>query len=82
MYSNFRIYHTESNTFVLKADSKRFGKQAIIFESYKIEDVIRFMYENYRNKSGKIITNMRLTSRLYAKAMSTCDIENNPWYRA
>ena len=82
MYKNFRIYKTDNNTFVLKADSERFGKQSIIFEHYNCTKVVEFMYENYKNKNGKIITNSGHRRSLYCKAMSTCNKDNNPWYRA
>lgn len=82
MYKNFRIYKTETGTYVLKADSKRFGKQAIIFEHYDCNAVVKYMYENYTNKDGKRIKNMRWTDLVYRKAMSTCNIPNNPWYTA
>lgn len=79
MYKNFRIYNT-GNTFVVRADSKRFGKQAIVFESWDVKECVKWIYKNYRNKAGEIITNSRWTTRVYSKAMSTCDIPNNPWY--
>lgn len=82
MYKNFRIYRTENNTYILRADGERFGKQAIIFESYKLNEVIRFMYANYTNKEGKVITNLRWTNWVYTKAMTTCNIPDNPWYMA
>jgi hypothetical protein len=82
MYKNFRIYRTETGTFILKADSKRFGKQAIIFEHYDCNAVVKYMLENYTNKDGKRIKNMRWTDLVYRKAMSTCNIPNNPWYTA
>ena len=81
MYKNFRIYNTDNNTFVVRADSKRFGKQAIVFESYKVKDCVRWIFENYRNKQGTIIKNIRWTTNVYCMAMSTCDIPDNPWYR-
>lgn len=81
MYKNFRIYKTENNAFVVKADSKRFGKQAIVFESYNVVECNTWILNNYRNKEGKKITNSRWTDRIYRMAMSTCDIPNNFWYR-
>ena len=80
-YKNFRIYHTENNTFVVKADSQRFGKQAVVYESYDIKHCVKWAEEHYTNKDGKVITNLRWTTHLYVKAMTTCDIPNNPWYR-
>ena len=82
MYKNFRIYKTDNNTYVLKADSKRYGKQAIIFEHYNRKSVVAYMFENYRNKNGEIIKNLGCKNALYAKAMTTCNDTNNPWYRA
>ena len=79
MYTNFRIYKTETGTFVVRADSKRFGRQAIVFESYNTKDCWKWIQENYTNKDGKIITNSRWVDRVYRKAFSTCD-DGNPWY--
>lgn len=79
MYKNFRIYKTEQGTFIVKADSKRFGTQAIVFESYTTKACWKWISDNYRNKNGKKITNDRWTSRLYAQAFSTCD-DGNYWY--
>ena len=81
MYRNFHIFKTENNTFILKADSKRFGKQAIVFESYDVKHCIKWMYEHYTNKEGKVITNSRFTNKIYCTAMSTCDIPNNFWFK-
>lgn len=81
MYKNFRIYKTE-NTFIVKADSKRFGKQSIVFESYNVKSCVNWIYDNYRNKDGKIITNRRWVDRVYCMAMSTCNTPGNPWYKA
>jgi hypothetical protein len=80
MYRNFQIYKTDTNTFVVKADSKRFGKQAIVFESYNAKDCWKWIQGNYMNKEGKRITNMRCVDRVYRKAFSTCD-NGNVWYR-
>lgn len=79
MYRNFKIYN-DGDSFIVRADSKRFGKQAIVFESYKLQECIKWMYDNYRNKIGKVITNRGLVDALYVKAMRTCDVPNNPWY--
>lgn len=81
MYKNFHIYATENGTFIVRADSKRFGKQAIVFESFSTKECVNWVYNNYRNKSGKIITNMCYTTAVYIKAMSTCNVPNNPWYK-
>lgn len=81
MYKNFRIYKTENNTFIVRADSERFGKQAIVFESYNTKECWQWIRDNYRNKEGKRITNMRWTDRLYRKAFSTCNTPDNVWYR-
>lgn len=81
MYKNFRVFITPNNTYIVRADSKRFGKQAIVFESYDIKHCIKWIYENYTNKDGKVITNSRWTDRAYRMAMSTLNIPNNPWYR-
>ena len=81
MYKNFHIYATENATFIVRADSKRFGKQAIVFESFSTKECISWIYNNYRNKSGKIITNSRYTTAVYIKAMRTCKKADNPWYR-
>lgn len=81
MYKNFRIYRTENNTFIVRADSKRFGKQAIVFESYSVKDCVKWIYANHYNKDGKLITNARSTNKVYTMAMSTCNIDNNFWYK-
>lgn len=81
---NFQIFLTDNNTYVLRADSKRFGKNVIVFESYNRKDVVRYMFQNYRNSKGEIITNSGRKDSLYAKAMMTCkptDTNPNPWYR-
>lgn len=81
---NFRIYLTDNGTYVVKADSKRFGKQSIVFESFSVKECVSWMYNNYRNADGKKITNSRWTNRLYARAMSTCkptEEHPNPWYK-
>lgn len=80
MYKNFRIYVTETGTFVVKADSKRFGKQAIVFEGFDVKSCWKWITVNYRNKSGKVITNSRWVDRVYRMAMSTCNVANNFWY--
>jgi len=81
MYKNFRVFITPNNTYIVRADSKRFGKQAIVFESYDIKHCIKWIYENYTNKDGKVITNSRCTDRIYRMAMSTLNTPNNPWYK-
>lgn len=81
MYKNFRIYVTETGTFVVKADSKRFGKQSIMFESFDVKSCWKWITTNYRNKSGKVITNSRWVDRVYRMAMSTCNVPNNFWYQ-
>lgn len=81
MYKNFRIYKSETGTFILRADSKRFGKHAINYEDYRLNGVIRFMFDNYTNKNGEVIKNMRWIDLIYRKAMSTCNIPENPWYK-
>lgn len=48
---NIKIEKTTNNTYVVKADTERFGKQRIIFESYKINDCI-----NYLKSFEKLIT--------------------------
>lgn len=40
---NIKIEKTTNNTYVVKADTERFGKQRIIFESYKINDCINYL---------------------------------------
>ena len=80
MYSNFKIYKSETGTFIVRADSKRFGKQAIVFESYNTKDCWKWVCDNYTNKYGKKITNSRWTTRLYIKAFSTCDTPDNVWF--
>lgn len=44
MYSNFKIEKTDNNTYVVRADSDRFGKQAIVFESYSHRECLNWMY--------------------------------------
>lgn len=80
IYRNFHIFNA-GNSFVVKADSKRFGKQEIVYEDYSLKRCISWMYSHYRNDSGKIITNRRWTDYLYRKAMSTCLCVDNPWFR-
>lgn len=81
VYKNFHIYATDNGTFVVRADSKRFGKQEIVFESYNLKECVNWIDNNYRNSKGEIITNMRWTTRVYCRAMSTCNIPDNPWYK-
>jgi len=80
MYRNFHIFNT-GNSFVVKADSKRFGKQAIVYEDYDLKKCVSWIYSHYRNNNGKIITNRRWTDRIYAIAMSTCNCADNPWFK-
>lgn len=80
MYRNFHIFNT-GNSFIVRADSQRFGKQSIIYEDYDLRKCISWIYSNYRNNNGKIITNRRWIDRVYAIAMSTCNVTDNPWYQ-
>ena len=80
IYRNFRIYNT-GNSFIVRADSKRFGKSAIVYENFDIKKCIAWIYAHYRNNDGKVITNRGLVDKLYAQAMSTCKLENNYWYK-
>lgn len=79
MYKNFRIFITPNSTYIVRADSTRFDKQAIVFESYDVKHCIKWIYEHYTNKDGKVITNIRCTDRVYRMAMSTLNTPNNPW---
>lgn len=40
---NIKIEKTMNNTYVVKADTERFGKQRIIFESYRINDCVKYL---------------------------------------
>ena len=81
IYRNFRIFNSGS-TFIVRADSKRFGKSSIVYENYDLKQCVSWIYAHYRNKSGKIITNTRHQDHVYCKAMETCNVQNNPWYKA
>ena len=80
-YTNFRVYYTANETYIVKADSKAFGKQAIVYESYNLDDCLKWIDDHYTNKDGKIITNLRWTRHTYVKAMSTCNIPDNRYFR-
>ena len=80
IYRNFRIYNT-GNSFIVKADSKRFGKSAIVYENCKLTKCVSWIYSHYRNNNGKVITNRRWTDHMYCKAMSTCNCADNPWFK-
>lgn len=40
---NIKIKKTSNNTYVVKADTEKFGKQTTMFESYKINDCIKYL---------------------------------------
>lgn len=47
--TNFNISKTDNNTYVVRGDSERFGKNAILFESYKKSDCDKYVMENNPN---------------------------------
>lgn len=40
---NIRIEHLQSGTYVVKADTERFGEQEIMFESYRKSECVRYI---------------------------------------
>ena len=44
--SNFNVEQTDTGTWVVKADSKRFGKQAIVFEGSSRREALNWMYKH------------------------------------
>lgn len=38
MFENIKIERTDNGTWVVRADSKRFGKEAIMFESFRYKE--------------------------------------------
>lgn len=42
---NFKLEKTPTGTWVVKADSRRFGQQAIVFESYKMMECVAWIKE-------------------------------------
>ena len=44
--SNFKVEQTDTGTWVVKADSKRFGKQAIVFEGSSRREALNWMYKH------------------------------------
>ena len=44
--SNFKVEQTDTGTWVVKADSKRFGKQAIVFEGSSRRETLNWMYKH------------------------------------
>ena len=79
VYRNFHILKLRYS-FIVKADSPRFGEQEIVYEHYDHKKCLEWIFANYRNSKGEIITNMRWTDRVYRIAMSTCEVPNNPWF--
>lgn len=80
VYRNFRIYNG-GNSFIVRADSKRFGQNAVVYEDYDVKKCVNWIYAHYRNNSGKIITNAKHTTAIYVQAMKTCRLENNIWFK-
>ena len=85
IYRNLHIHFTDNNTFVVKADvvnDDRFEDQSIVYESYSLEQCRKWMYQNYRNWDGTLITTGKYwkTDSLWRSAMSTCNIPDNPHY--
>lgn len=76
MYRNFHILKLRYS-FIVKADSSRFGEQEIVYEHYDHKKCLEWIFANYRNSKGEIITNMRWVTRVYCEAMSTCEIPDN-----
>lgn len=54
---NINIEKTVNNTYVVKADTDRFGKQEILFESYKINDCLNYLksFEKFGFKITKSV---------------------------
>ena len=44
--SNFNVEQTDTGTWVVKADSNRFGKQAIVFEGSSRREALNWMYKH------------------------------------
>lgn len=65
---NIKIEKTTNNTYVVKADTERFGKQRIIFESYKINDCI-----NYLKSFEKF--SFRITESVYQQVAEILRVE-------
>lgn len=42
---NFKMEKTSTGTWVVRADSKRFGRKAIVFESYKMMECVAWIKE-------------------------------------
>lgn len=43
---NVKIIESTNKTFIVKADTERFGIQQILFESYKFQDCLAFLKEH------------------------------------
>ncbi len=54
---NIKIEKTNNNTYVVKADTERFGKNEIMFESYKINDCIKYL-KSFEKFGFKITENI------------------------
>lgn len=49
---NFKLEKTLTGTWVVKADSQRFGQQAIVFESYKMSECVAWIKEKEEKKEA------------------------------
>lgn len=70
--SNFNVEQTDTGTWVVKADSKRFGKQAIVFEGSSRREALNWMYkhiqpakENVRRSSKRRMNEMEFNKKVY-----------------
>lgn len=53
MNANYHIEPTESNTFVVRCDSERFGKNAIVYESYSRDACVEYVSQNNAPREWK-----------------------------
>lgn len=70
--SNFKVEQTDTGTWVVKADSKRFGKQAIVFEGSSRREALNWMYkhiqptkESVRRSSKRRMNEMDSRNKVY-----------------
>lgn len=70
--SNFKVEQTDTGTWVVRADSKRFGKQAIVFEGSSRREALNWMYkhiqptkESVRKSSKRRMNEMEFHNKVY-----------------
>lgn|GEM_PF-4474032 len=79
--TNFNITATDNKTYIVKADSDRFGKQAIVFESYKYGECAEYV----NNHGGEVLTlekaiealdgtNVQVSSNMFHRIKSAADL--------